>query len=67
MPSVHLLEAGILPKIAPKIAIFSIQIRRWAFIRACVFIRDFTVNIVTMIKISILKTVQADFPMMMLI
>ena len=35
--------ASILPKNVPKITIFSDQIGRWGFVRAWVFIRDFTV------------------------
>ena len=39
----RLIEAFVLPRIVQNIAIFSVQIGGWAFIRAWASIRDFTV------------------------
>ena len=41
----RLLEAGFLPRTVNKIAIFSVQIGGWAFIRAWAFNRDFTLHV----------------------
>ena len=40
----RLIEAFVLPRIVQNIAIFSVEIGGWAFIRAWASIRDFTVS-----------------------
>ena len=46
----RLIEAFVLPRIVQNIAIFSVEIGGWAFIRAWASIRDFTVYIHELFK-----------------